>query len=111
MGDFRAPANIKIAVQWESYSSGLRHITLEGDSLGVVAALRAIVEQEGAGCPHEWRESVALCDSGQAHGSVYAVDSKQLPIRGRQVTAQEAARFGRAVLVGLGVTIRGEDQG
>lgn len=75
-----------------------------------MAALRAIIEQEGAGCPHEWRESVTLCDAGQAHGSVYAVDSHDRPVRGREVTAKEAARFGRAVLAGLGVKIRDEEE-
>lgn len=105
MSDFRPPARIKIDIKMESYSSGLQSVSFDGDTLGVVAALRAVLEREGMGVPEEWRESVLLADSGPAHGSVYSVDSARLPIKGRHVDIKEAHRFGVAVLRGLGAIV------
>jgi len=102
---FRTPSKMTLSVDWECYSSGLKHIQLEGDSLGVVAALRSIASGEGLGVPHEYRTSVTLMDSGSRHGSIYAVASEQLPVKGRRVSAQEAYRTGRDILIGLGAIV------
>lgn len=106
MDGFRTPSQIKLHVDWQAYSSGIKHINLEGDSLGVVAALRAIASGEGLGVPREYRMSVELCDSGQRHGSIYVVESPSFPVKGREVTEAEALRVGTDILVGLGVRVR-----
>lgn len=111
MSDFRPPERVKINLTLQSYSSGLREIALEGDSLGVVAALRAILSREGMGSPEEWRGSVLLSDVGKAHGSVYVIDSEILPVRGRHVSRKEAQRFGVDALRGIGAIIPDPDPG
>ena len=103
--DFDAPDKIKLSLDWSSYSSGMSHIELTGDTLGVISALRAIAEGEGLGVPREVRESIEFCDSGSRHGSIYAVASKKLPAKGRKVTREEATRFAVSMLKALGVEI------
>lgn len=109
MDGFRTPSQIKLHVDWQAYSSGIKHINLEGDSLGVIAALRAIASGEGLGVPREYRMSVNFCDSGQMYGSIYAVESPLFPVKGREVTEVEALRVGLDILEGLGVKVRRVD--
>ena len=109
MTGFRTPSSLKIEVDWQAYSSGLKRFTLEGEALGVVAALRAIASGEGLGVPKEFRTEVQLCDVGSGHGSIYVVESVDRPVHGREASEDEARKVGEEVLKGLGVKVRRDE--
>lgn len=104
---FQPPDNISIEVDMKPFSSGLRTVKLEGASHGVVAALRAIMEQ-GSG--------VSARDADLRHARRHrrqgwhhlSVDSPQRPVDGRKVSHTNAYRFGMRALMELGVELVGE---
>jgi hypothetical protein len=105
---------VTCTAELKSFSSGLKKITIEGSSMAVVSAMRAIIEKEGTGAPAvlEARQTITMCDSGPRSASVYLavapLHREKVP-RGRHVTLSSAHRFGIEALQELGFVVEGAE--
>jgi len=88
--------------------SGLVAVTVKGEARAAVEAMRAVVGKQGVGVPTQARITGRACNTGSASFTIWAVGSEHTP--GREVTAVEAARIGRALLEQLGVTVRAPEE-